>query len=70
MVADVIAATKLEDLMTPNRRGERVNVHVVSVPREPRPDFDEMRKVIQGRQGIMAPIHDDSSQKREISKND
>jgi hypothetical protein len=50
MVMDVIAATKLEDLLTPKGRGERVNAHVVSVPREPKPDFDAMKKVIQGRE--------------------
>lgn len=50
MVMDVIAATKLEDLLTPKGRGARVNAHVVSVPREPKPDFDAMKKVIQGRE--------------------
>jgi hypothetical protein len=68
MVMSVIAATKLEDLLTPQGRGERVNSHVVSVRREPKPDFDAMKKVIQGRHSDKGAPLDQS--KRKIPEND
>jgi hypothetical protein len=67
MVMDVIAATKLRDLLTPQGRGERVNSHVVNSRREPKPDFDAMKKVIQGGSSEKAPSLD--QRKREIPRN-
>ena len=42
-----IAATKLSDLLKATSLGETVNVHVVQSVREPQPDFDEMKRVIE-----------------------
>lgn len=45
---DTIASTKLGDLLKKHSAGEPVNVHVVSLPNEPKPDFDAMQKVVSG----------------------
>jgi hypothetical protein len=42
-----IAATKLSDLLKATSLGETVNVHVVQSVREPQPDFDAMKLVIE-----------------------
>jgi hypothetical protein len=65
---DVIAATWLQDVLTPRERGERVNAHVVNLPREPKPDFEAMRSVIEGRNQKLAAPHD--ATRREVSKID
>lgn len=65
---DVIAAVRLQDLLAPKERGDRVNAHVRNLPREPKPDFDAMKKVIQGRNHQLAGSHDTT--RREIPKGD
>ena len=45
---DTIAATKLSDVLRPKAEGEPVNVHVVKLQPEPKPDFDAMRKLVAG----------------------
>jgi hypothetical protein len=45
---DFVASTKLADILTPRAEGDRVNVHVVVRAAEPKPDFDEMQRVIEG----------------------
>lgn len=68
MMMAVIAATRLQDVLAPKERGQRVNAHVVSVPREPKPDFDAMKRVIQGRnQQLAAP---DDTTRREVPQID
>jgi hypothetical protein len=66
---DVIAATKLADFLTPKGRGVRVNTHVVRLPSEPKPDFDAMKKVLEGEPVQPAGGSGDKS-KREVSKDD
>ena len=66
---DVIAATKLADFLTPKGRGVRVNAHVVRLPNEPKPDFDAMKKVVEGEPAQPAGGSGDRS-KREVSKDD
>ena len=43
-----VAATDLADLLRPKSVGEMVNVHVVESIEEPHPDFDAMRRTIEG----------------------
>jgi hypothetical protein len=45
---DIVAATKLSDALRPKTEGEPVNVHVVRAQKEPQPDFEAMRKLIEG----------------------
>jgi len=42
-----IASMKLVDLLRPQSNGETVNVHVVDSVKEPKPDFDAMKRVIE-----------------------
>jgi hypothetical protein len=48
MTYDGLAALKVSDLTRPTSAGETVNAHVVPAVREPAPDFDAMRRVIEG----------------------
>jgi hypothetical protein len=63
MVFDVIAATRLQDLLAPKESGERVNAHVRNLPNEPKPDFDAMKKVIQGHNQKLVAV-DDATQRK------
>lgn len=45
---DVIANIKLSDLLSERPAGELVNSHVVRVQKEPKPDFEAMRKTVHG----------------------
>ncbi len=42
-----VANTKLTDLLQPKSTGEPVNVHVVELLREPKPDFEAMKRLIE-----------------------
>jgi hypothetical protein len=50
-----VAATKLSELIREKSKGEPVNVHVVEAIREPKPDFEAMRKTIEGNRESKAP---------------
>ena len=67
---DVIAATKLADFLTPKGRGERVNAHVVRMPSEPKPDFDAMKMVVEGKSAIEPTRPASDKPRREVPKND
>lgn len=43
-----IASTELVDIFQPQPVGETVNTHVVTPALEPKPDFDAMKKTIEG----------------------
>ena len=43
---DTIAATRLRDVIQRPSTGEPVNVHVVSSPQEPKPDFEKMNRLV------------------------
>ena len=47
---DFVGVTKLADILSPKAEGERVNTHVVELAVEPKPDFEKMPRVIQGRE--------------------
>jgi len=67
---DVAAATKLFDALRPKTEGEPVNVHVVSLAKEPTPDFEAMRKVIAGENdGGESKRSDAERAKREVPEN-
>jgi hypothetical protein len=42
------AATDLADILKPKTSGETINVHVVESAKEPQPDFESMRRTIEG----------------------
>jgi hypothetical protein len=43
-----VAATDLADILKPKTSGETINVHVVESAKEPQPDFESMRRTIEG----------------------
>ncbi len=46
---DISALSALSDFLKPTSHGEPVNVHVVPAMAEPRPDFDAMQRIIEGK---------------------
>lgn len=46
-----IASTKIEDIFRPKVVGDPVNSHVVDSVREVEPDFDAMKRTIEGSSG-------------------
>ncbi len=60
--AELLAATKLSDLLKPTTLGETVNVHVVQSASEPQPNFDAMKRLIES--GNL-PAHDGPQRERE-----
>lgn len=51
-----IASTKLEDVLQPKPVGEPVKSHVVAPAPEPKPDFDAMKRMIEGSSGGVVQI--------------
>lgn len=51
---DIVAATKLSDVLKPQARGEPVNTHVVQPVAEPEPDFEAMRRLTTGQSSQVA----------------
>ena len=49
MTYNTIAATKVSDLTRPKSVGTPVNTHVVQAVKEPTPDYEAMRRVIEGK---------------------
>jgi hypothetical protein len=56
-----VAATDLADILKPKSSGETVNVHVVESAKEPQPDFEAMRRIIEA--GV--PSREGASPERE-----
>jgi hypothetical protein len=50
-----IAATKLQDALRPQAKGEPVNAHVVEFVRQPQPDYDALQKTLSGDEKPRAP---------------
>jgi hypothetical protein len=57
------ASTNLADILKPTTTGETVNVHVVDLVQEPRPDFAAMQRTIES--GLGPAPADDQSRARE-----
>lgn len=55
MMLDAWATTKISDLTKEKSAGETINVHVVSFAKEPLPDFEEMQRVVSGKEDPIAP---------------
>jgi hypothetical protein len=64
-----IGSIDVEELFRPKPVGEPVNMHVVEPVKEPEPDFEAMRRLIQG-EGAPRPenVRDDPK-RREVPQN-
>ncbi len=50
-----ITATKLQDALRLQAKGEPANAHVVDFVRQPQPDYDAMQKTLRGEEQPRAP---------------